>query len=121
LVTRVIVLADDDRSMREALTTALEAHGFEVVEASSGAEAIELASKKSADAVISDISMPDGSGLDVLSALSERGGEIPVIVVSGHAENQIREAALAAGAAAYLVKPIGVGELIRVLDAALRS
>jgi DNA-binding response OmpR family regulator len=117
----MIVLADDDRSMREALTTALEAHGFEVVGAGSGAEAIELASRKHADAVISDISMPDGTGLDVLSALSQREDEIPVIVVSGHAESRIREAALAAGAAAYLVKPIGVGELLRVLDATLRS
>jgi DNA-binding NtrC family response regulator len=115
MVKGVIVLADDDSSMREALAAALEAYGFEVVGASSGGEAVELASRRDAEAIISDVSMPDGDGFDVLTAMSDAGHDIPVIVVSGHTEASVQDKAFQAGAAAYLLKPITVPQLMNTL------
>lgn len=115
----VIVLADDDRSMREALAAALEANGFRVFEAASGKEALELAAAQTPDAVVSDVYMPDGNGFDVARAVSQSGRRVPVILVSGHAEPAVRAAAIAAGASAYLPKPIGVADLMSALRAAL--
>lgn len=112
----MIVLADDDSSMREALAAALEAHGFEVVSTSSGGKAVALALSRHAEAIISDVSMPDGDGFDVLTAMSRESGGIPVIVVSGHADHAVQKKAIEAGAAAYLLKPISVGQLMTTLD-----
>jgi two-component system OmpR family response regulator len=116
MVKSVIVLADDDSSMREALAAALEANGFEVVSASSGGKAVEIARRREAEAIISDVSMPDGDGFDVLTAVSHDSPEIPVIFVSGHTDRAVRKRALEAGAAAYLLKPISVGQLMTTLD-----
>ena len=116
MVKSVIVLADDDSSMREALAAALEANGFEVVSASTGDKAVEIARRREAEAIISDVSMPDGDGFDVLTAVSHDSPEIPVIFVSGHTESAVRKRALEAGAAAYLLKPISVGQLMTTLD-----
>jgi CheY-like chemotaxis protein len=121
VVNGVIVLADDDFSMREALAAALEAHGFEVVRASSGGEAVEIAEHRDAAAIISDVSMPDGDGFDVLTAISDSGHDIPVIVVSGHAEPTVKRKAIAAGAAAYLLKPITVPQLMHTLEHVLAA
>ena len=99
-VQGVIVLADDDRSMREALAAALEAHGFRVLEAASGREALELTSAQTPDAVVSDVYMPDGNGFEVAQAVARSGRRVPVILVSGHAEPAVRAAAIASGATA---------------------
>ena len=115
----VIVLADDDRFMREALAAALEANGFRVFEAASGKEALELASAETPDAVVSDVYMPDGNGFEVAQAVSRSAHRVPVILVSGHAEPAVRAAAIAAGASAYLPKPIGVADLMSALREAL--
>jgi len=120
-VRRVIVLADDDRSMREALAAALEANGFLVFEAATGREALELASAQTPDAVVSDVYMPDGSGLDVARAVAQGGHRVPVILVSGHDEPAVQAAAIAAGAAAYLAKPLAVRELMAALRTALNG
>jgi DNA-binding response OmpR family regulator len=117
----VIVLADDDRSMREALAAALEANGFLVFEAATGREALELAAAQTPDAVVSDVYMPDGSGLDVARAVAMGAHKVPVILVSGHAEPAVHAAAIAAGAAAYLPKPLGVVELMAALRNALNG
>jgi DNA-binding response OmpR family regulator len=120
-VRGVIVLADDDRSMREALAAALEANGFLVFEAATGREALELAAAQTPDAVVSDVYMPDGSGLDVAREVAKGSRKVPVILVSGHAEPAIHAAAIAAGASAYLPKPLGVVELMAALRSALNG
>jgi DNA-binding response OmpR family regulator len=120
-VRGVIVLADDDRSMREALAAALEANGFLVFEAATGREALELTSAQTPDAVVSDVYMPDGSGLDVARAVTRSFQKVPVILVSGHDEPAVQAAAIAAGASAYLAKPLRVTQLMAALREALNG
>ena len=115
----VIILADDDLPMREALTAALEEFGLEIVGVGSGREALEIAEDEEADAIITDLSMPGGTGFDLLTVLSEKHRPVPVIVLSGHTEPAVQDAALAAGAAAFLVKPISIGDLLAALERVL--
>jgi DNA-binding NtrC family response regulator len=121
VVSSVIILADDDLSMREALAAALETHGFEVMGASSGVEAVRLATSCNAEAIISDVSMTGGDGFDVLAAKARGDLDVPVIVLSGHAEAAVKSKALEVGAAAYLLKPISVPQLMTAVTRVLEG
>jgi len=116
----VVLLADDDGSIRAALAEALSASGFVVREARSGIEALALFAIERPDAVVSDVSMPNGNGFEVLEkVVASSVPRIPVILVSGQTHPGDRERAISRGAVAYLTKPVGLQELVGILSTAL--
>jgi two-component system KDP operon response regulator KdpE len=117
-VSRVLVVDDEPQILR-ALSTNLRARGFEVDEARSGEEALELAARHRPDAVVLDLGLPGIDGIEVVHGL--RGWtDIPILVLSAREDETSKVAALDAGADDYVTKPFGMEELLARLRAALR-
>jgi DNA-binding response OmpR family regulator len=109
-----ILVADDDARVVELLEIAFGAHGWRVVRAADGEEAIRLAGSEQPDLVVLDVRLPRRSGLDVCEALRRDpvAADVPVIMVSAMAETEARIQGLARGADDYLAKPFSPKELV---------
>jgi two-component system chemotaxis sensor kinase CheA len=102
-----MLVVDDEFTVRELQRSILEAAGYEVFTARNGREALEtLASKSDVELVVTDIEMPEMSGLELLGAIRgrEQGRSLPVIVVTSHGSEDDRRRGADAGADAYIVK-----------------
>jgi two-component system, OmpR family, KDP operon response regulator KdpE len=118
LSTRVLVVDDEPQFLR-ALVTTLRGAGYEVNTAATASEALATAGLHPPDAIVLDLVLPDGSGIDVLREL-RTWTEAPVVLVSAVGEEAEKIAALDAGADDYVTKPFAIGELLARLRAALR-
>ena len=114
-----VLLVEDEPQMRRFLRSSLPAHGYELVEAGSGREAIAQAGARNPDIILVDLGLPDMDGVEVTRRLRE-WTQIPIIIVSVREQERDKIAALDAGADDYLTKPFGVGELMARLRVALR-
>lgn len=101
-----IVTIDDNDSIRLSIASYLEDLGYEVLDAESGEEGIEIIDRENPDIVLTDTHMPGLSGIDVLNYVKENKDNIPVIVISGAGEIESVVEALRAGAWDYITKPI---------------
>jgi len=119
LATRVLVV-DDEPQIRRFLRTSLGAHGYAIIEAASGREAILKASCERPDIVILDLGLPDMDGMEVIRSVRE-WSKVPIIVLSVRGREADKIAALDAGADDYVTKPFGMGELVARIRAALRN
>jgi DNA-binding NarL/FixJ family response regulator len=112
-----ILIVDDHPLTREALSTLLAAHGFDVIgEAADGADAIDAADRLQPDLILLDLSMPGMDGISALPRLRDAapGCEVVVLTASGTEENLL--SAIRAGAAGYLMKseaPERIAEFLR--------
>jgi two-component system response regulator PilR (NtrC family) len=106
-----ILVVDDEESMRQLLEIALGKEGYRVTLAESGKKATDLFDKSSYDLVISDIKMPDMTGVDVLRHVKETDPSVPVIMVTAYASAETAVEALRLGAYDYLTKPFKLEEL----------
>jgi FixJ family two-component response regulator len=113
---RVVLVVEDDESMREAIGNLLSIAGFVAV-AYESAEAL-LSDQCGARpiCVISDLNLPAMSGLDLLSALRRRSWHPPVIIITAHDLASTRQAAERLGAAAYLAKPFPSAALLSAIE-----
>jgi DNA-binding NtrC family response regulator len=109
--TKEILVVDDDQAIRWTLKEALQSWGFTPIEAATVAEATKLFNAHLPAAVLLDIDLPDGSGLDVLREIKHEDHEAIVIMITGnvHVENTI--SALRGGAYDFIGKPINLEEL----------
>jgi two-component system KDP operon response regulator KdpE len=114
-----VLVVDDEPVIVRGLRANLEAAGYDVATAATAAEALQAAALRSPDAVVLDLRLPDGDGLDVCRSLRE-WTQAPVIVVSAVRSETEKIAALDAGADDYVTKPYSIGELLARLRAALR-
>jgi len=94
-----------------------------VAAAGTGADAVRLATEQSPDLVLLDLGLPDTSGLDVALRIKAdpRSAKIPVVALTGRDADADRDALLAAGCAAYLVKPVDTQALLRSLPGYIAS
>ena len=115
------LIVDDDATLRRALGQRLAHWGYEVREAASGAEAIEVSRRTEHDLVLLDLSMPGLSGLDVLRALRGEGIASDVIVLTAHGSVQAAVEALRLGASDFLQKPTEFEVLRAVIDRCARG
>ena len=116
--TRVL-LVDDEEGVIDVFGPAMELEGFDVTTANSGAAAIHAFHTRVPDVVILDLRLPDVSGLEVCREIRARS-RVPILVISGEAEEARIIRLLEAGADGYLVKPFGVAELVARVRAAIR-
>jgi two-component system KDP operon response regulator KdpE len=114
-----ILVVDDERPIRRFLRTALAAHGYQLVEAASGQEALTAVVQHRPELVILDLGLPDMDGVEVTRRLRE-WSQLPIIILSVREGEADKIAALDAGADDYLTKPFGAGELMARLRVALR-
>ncbi|MCL4814307.1 MAG: sigma-54 dependent transcriptional regulator, partial [Vicinamibacteraceae bacterium] len=106
-----VVVADDERSMRELLAIVLAREGYEVAVAENGQQALAAIAAGGADLLISDIRMPDMSGVDVLRAAKQSDPDFDGIFITAFASAETAVDALRLGACDYLTKPFDVDEL----------
>ncbi len=114
-----ILVVDDEPQILRALGTTLRGAGYAVETAATAEQALTAAAAHPPEAVILDLVLPDGNGIDVCREL-RRWSDAPVIVLSAVGEEREKVAALDAGADDYVTKPFGVDELLARLRAALR-
>jgi DNA-binding NtrC family response regulator len=101
-----VLLVDDQPERRRLVRRALIKAGYTVVEAWNGRVAVELAQQLLFDVVISDVRMPDMSGLELLEALQELDPDLPVVLTSGSIVGHDSPAAAQSAAFAFLIKPV---------------
>jgi two-component system, NtrC family, response regulator AtoC len=116
--TRILV-ADDEPNLRRVLVTLLRRDGYEVVQASNGAEAIEMLNQE-IDVVITDLRMPEADGMDVLRCASRGFPQVPVIMITAYGSVGQAVEAIKAGAFDYIEKPFEQDVIRAIVDKAVR-
>lgn len=114
-----ILIVDDEPQIQRFLRHSLEATGYEVLLANSGAAALRAVASTPPDLVILDLGLPDLDGKAVLGQLRQ-ASDVPVIVLSARDEEAEKIAALDLGANDFVAKPFGIGELLARIRACLR-
>jgi len=115
-----VLIADDDRAIRESLRRALTLNGYHVTAVADGVEALSTARRDPHDAMVLDVMMPGVDGLGVCRVLRADGDRTPILMLTARVETSDRVAGLDAGADDYLAKPFELDELLARLRALLR-
>ncbi len=123
-MTERVLVVDDERQILRALSAGLRANNYQVELAADGERALTLAASNPPDIIVLDLEMPGPTadtpdGLEVIRQIRE-WSQLPIIVLSAHAEEREKVQALDAGADDYLTKPFGMEELLARIRAALR-
>jgi len=120
MATANLVLAEDDRAVRESVCRALELEGYAVDAVADGAAALEAAGRDGVDLLILDLGLPHVDGLTVCRRLRSAGSRLPILVLTARTEVADRVSGLDAGADDYLPKPFSLDELLARLRSLLR-
>ena len=115
-----LVIAEDDRAVRESVKRALELEGYSVTAVNDGVAALEAASGSDVDLLLLDLGMPNMDGLTVCRRLRSAGSRLPILVLTARTEISDRVSGLDAGADDYLPKPFSLDELLARVRSLLR-
>ncbi len=116
-----ILIADDEKNIREGLADAMELEGYQAVPVENGREALKRISKGDIDCVITDLRMPEVSGEQVLQHVTAENPGVPVIVLTGHGSIDAAVEAMRNGAYDFLTKPLNLDELTMIVKRALQG
>jgi len=119
LVGKTILIVDDEKEIRDMVALEFQTLGARTFEASSGSEAIRVLSERKADAVITDIRMPEGTGIELLDQMKRTNPVAPVFVLVTGFADITDEKAMSKGAEAIFAKPFNLEELVTSVEAAL--
>lgn len=114
-----ILIVDDEPQARRVLRMALIPRGFEVSDARSGEDALEILRRELPDLILLDLKMPGIGGLETCQSIREYS-EVPIIIVSARKSQQEKVQALESGADDFVTKPIGIEELVARMHAVAR-
>ena len=112
----LVLIVDDDDSVLWTLKELLKVHGFKVEAASCGADALDLLDRVDPDCILMDMSMAGQSGIEVFRKIKPLKPSIPVIFMTGHALEDLEDAARREGAAAVIAKPIDMKHLVSLIE-----
>ena len=115
----LILIADDEKPIRNFIKVALETQDYKCLEAQDGSESLSLTASHHPDLMILDLGLPDMDGLEVIQKIRE-WSQIPIIIVSARGHEREKVEALDLGADDYLTKPFSVAELLARIRVALR-
>src|SRR5215813_11929753 len=118
-VTGFVAIVDDDSAVRKALSRLLGASAIRAQCYGSAREFLDSLPSGTPECLIVDLQMPEMTGLELQGELTRIGARIPTIVITAHNEKGLRERCMAAGATAYLVKPLDAGVLLASIDSAI--
>ena len=116
-----ILVIDDKDSMREMLTASLTSEGYDVEVASSGDVGIAKSKEKHFDVILTDLKMPDISGMDVLTQVKEHDPDTAVIVMTAYGTIETAVEAMKRGAFDFLQKPFDIDHLQMLVERALEN
>jgi DNA-binding NtrC family response regulator len=116
-----ILIVDDELNMRLVLSAMLKKEGFEVSSAANGREALQILQSNKIAVVITDLKMPDMDGMELLTHISERYPEIPVVMITAHGTVATAVEALKKGALDYITKPFDLDDLKNVIYKAIKT
>ncbi len=114
-----ILVVDDDSQIRRVMRNALSSHGYTIIEARNGEEALKTVRAERLDLIILDLNMPDMDGIEVCRE-TRVVSNLPIIMLTVRSAEKDKVRALDAGADDYVVKPFGIDELLARIRAALR-
>jgi DNA-binding NtrC family response regulator len=114
-----ILIADDERNIREGLGEYFRMEGYETVLAADGTEAIQLTEQGEIDLIVSDLKMVKASGMDVLRHVAAHYPSLPVIILTGHGTVEDAVAAMRDGAYDFITKPVNMEHLLLLVKRAL--
>ncbi|HEX6690119.1 MAG TPA: response regulator [Burkholderiales bacterium] len=114
-----VAIVDDEEPVRKALRRLLRAAGLQAESYAGGQELLDAAAERAPDCVVLDLHMPGMSGLQLMRRLQAMQQRPPIVVVTAHDEPETRAQCLAAGATAYLRKPLDERLLLNAISAAL--
>ncbi|MBS1767807.1 MAG: sigma-54-dependent Fis family transcriptional regulator, partial [Acidobacteria bacterium] len=117
--TRHILLLEDEQGLREVLGLTLAQEGFRCTEVSGLNAAMEALAKGGYDGVLSDLRLKDGSGIELLTWMKERGLALPVVIMTAYATTETTVQALNLGAVDFITKPFRNEDLIATLKGLL--
>jgi len=115
----LVLVADDEKSIRSFLKVSLETQGYKCIEADCGANTLMLAASCNPDILILDLGLPDIDGVEVIKQL-RKVAQTPILIVSARGHDREKVEALDAGADDYLTKPFSVSELLARIRVILR-
>ena len=118
---RIVMGVDDDSRMREAIESLLEMAGYDARVFSRADELVRSRALATADCVITDVRMPGMDGIELQRRARLVRPELPIIFISAHRDDDIRQQALDGGAVAFMFKPFDAGDLLGVIDRALKQ
>lgn len=114
-----ILIIDDEQGIRSVLSDIFMDENFEVITAENGKKGLELFENEAVDLVVLDVWLPDISGIDLLKEISQKKKDLPIIIISGHANIDIAVKALEMGAYDFLEKPLSIDKMMSVINNAL--
>ena len=114
-----ILVVDDSEAVRDTVSVILSVCGYQCESAKNGVEAMQRVRQRRFDAVVTDLEMPEMNGLALTSEIRQHFSSLPVMIMTGHTDDDSRESAFRAGAREFLSKPFDVPDLIRKLHGML--
>ncbi|HEV2129884.1 MAG TPA: response regulator [Longimicrobiaceae bacterium] len=119
----LLLLVEDNETIRNAFAILLEESGYAVLQAAKGADALRIAGERRPDLILLDLGLPDIGGLQVARTLKSREEtrHIPIVALTGRALETDQEACRAAGCSGYLTKPINTEDLLRQVPEFIRG
>jgi FixJ family two-component response regulator len=118
---RLISIVDDDDSLSISLASLIRSVGFRALSFTSAEAFLSSTQARESDCLLLDVRMPGMNGLELQRHLVAANWRLPIIFITSHTADDVRAAALAAGAAGFLYKPFRDDELLSVMEAALRT
>ncbi|MEE9524348.1 MAG: response regulator, partial [Thermodesulfovibrionales bacterium] len=115
-----ILVVDDDETALDVTVSLLEETGYSVIPCSDGIEAINKIKEENVDVVLSDIRMPNISGIDLLKKINDYNSDVPVILMTGYADLDIAIEAIKRGAYDFITKPYQLESLQHSIERAVR-
>ena len=116
-----ILIVDDDRKMRVIMKTLIESSGWTTIEACDGEQALEMYSKERPSVVLLDMLMPKMDGLETLRALKSLDSDLPVIIITAHADVSDAVNAIKIGAYDFIIKPPELNTLTNIIRRAIEK
>lgn len=116
-----VLIVDDEEELVDALVERLNLRGFDARGVTTGQEALDSLERHPCDVVLLDVKMPGLGGLDVIRRIKAARPSLEVVLLTGHTSASSAEEGLEAGAYDYLMKPVKIDELVRILRSASSS
>lgn len=117
----LVILVDDDSSIRWVLSKALQNAGFKVMAADNGQSALNILEKHQASILITDVQMPGMSGLELMETAKNRYPNLPVIIITANANTQMAVESHQIGAFDYLPKPFDLNQAVSICQKAIAN
>ena len=118
---KTVLLVEDDDALRSILAEALQHEGHAVIEASNGLAALSTLAATPVDLVMTDLMMPKMNGWRLMSAMRERGIEVPVVIITAYMNQEGQDVLTSRDVSSFLVKPVDLDEMAKVIDGVLRT